>query len=349
MKRRNFLAMSAAAAVSPFSIARAQQERRLTVVSWGGPYQAAQSETVWQPAAKALGIELVEESYNGLADIRLRVNSGSMSWDVVSIGAGGAARAETEGLLSEIDYGVVDDSRLMDGFAQPSWVSGDIYSTVVAWGTDGMDKAPSGWADFWDVEQFPGARAYRNQALGHLEPALMAAGVAPADVYKELSTDEGLEAAIAKIAELKPDIAAFWASGANQAQFLKDGVVDLTSAWSGQVAPLVSDGLPIAQTYEQGILDADVYVVPKGAPNGPLAMEFLNEISKAEYQAAFSNRLPYGAVNPDAYDASLISADRAALLPSSPANVARQLRLDTGWWSRNQTRAEQLYQEMITA
>lgn len=349
--RRQFLATTATASavLALPNIARADG-KTLTIVSWGGGYQKAQSEEVWQPAAKKLGIELIEETYNGLADIRLRVRSGAVSWDIVSIGAGGAARAAAEDLLTPIDYSVVQTENLMPDYASKNWLGGDLYSTALAWRSDVYgDNAPQNWADFWDVEKFPGKRAYRNQSLGHLEPALLAEGVAAEDVYKELSTDAGLKEAINKVASLKPHIATFWASGAHQAQYLKDGVIDMTSAWSGQIIPLIEAGQPIDLTFNQAILDADAYVVPKGAPSEKLAMAFLNEISKAEYQAAFSNRMPYGAVNELAYTSGAISEERAKLLPSSPKNVATQLSLNSEWWKENQTRAEKLYQEMITA
>ncbi|GAA5233360.1 ABC transporter substrate-binding protein [Verticiella sediminum] len=350
VSRRTFLLSSAALVASAYVPAPSAQGRKsLTVVSWGGPYQRAQSQAVWRPAAKALGIELVEETYNGLADLRLRVRSNSVNWDVVSIGAGGAARASAEKLLEPLDYDVIDVSTFFPGYHGEHWVAGDLYSTALAWNTEVYkNAAPASWADFWDVERFPGHRAYRNQALGHLEPALMADGVAPQDVYTTLSTDEGLKRAIDKVARLKQHIAAFWGSGAQQAQLLNDGAVDMASAWTGQIAPLMKAGRPIAMTYAQGMLDADCYVVPLGAPHRELAMAFLNEASKAQYQAAFSMAMPYGAANEAAYGDGLIPAEVAATLPSSPENLAKQLRLDAEWWRDNQARAEKLYQEMIS-
>jgi len=130
--RRQFLATTATASavLALPNIARADG-KTLTIVSWGGAYQKAQSEEVWQPAAKKLGIELIEETYNGLADIRLRVRSGAVSWDIVSIGAGGAARAAAEDLLTPIDYSVVQTENLMPDYASKNWLGGDLYSTVL--------------------------------------------------------------------------------------------------------------------------------------------------------------------------------------------------------------------------
>jgi putative spermidine/putrescine transport system substrate-binding protein len=347
--RRRFLVAAACTAAPLFSTRAFAQQKKLTVVSWGGAYQAGQSKHVWQPAAARLGLQLVEETYNGLADLRLRVRSGASTWDVVSIGAGGAARASAEDILEALDYKAIDTSSFVHGYAEKQWVGGDLYSTAITWNSKKYGaSAPQTWADFWDVKRFPGARTYRNQALGHLEPALMADGVPMDKVYAELSTDAGLKRAVDKVAALKPNIAAFWASGAQQTQLLKDGTVDMASAWSGQIAALAKAGLPIAWTYNQAMLDADVYVVPKGASNREAAMQFLAEIAKPQYQAAFSNAMPYGAVNSKAYDGKLISAELAQTLPSAPANLSRQLRLDPVWWRDNQARAEKLYQEMIS-
>lgn len=346
--RRRFLAAAAATSL-PFAAPQAfAQQKKLTIVSWGGAFQAGQSKHVWQPAAARLGITLVEETYNGLADLRLRVKSGASSWDIVSIGAGGAARAANENILEPLDYNVVDVAGFVPGYAEKFWVAGDLYSTAITWNTKKYaSEAPATWADFWDVKRFPGARSYRNQALGHLEPALMAEGVPMDRIYAELSTDAGLKRAVDKIASLKPHIAAFWASGAQQAQLLKDGTVDMASAWSGQIAPLAKAGVPVSWTYNQAILDADVYVMPKGTPRRDLAMQFLAEISKPAYQAAFSSALPYGAVNARSYEDGQIAPDIAKTLPSAPANLSRQMKLDVVWWRENQSRAEKLYQEMI--
>ena len=65
--------------------------QELTVVSFGGAYQDAQSKALFQPAAKVLGIKLKEETYTGIADLRLKVKAGAVTWDVVASGSGSAA------------------------------------------------------------------------------------------------------------------------------------------------------------------------------------------------------------------------------------------------------------------
>ena len=88
---------------------------QLTVVSFGGSYQEAQSKAVFQPAAKAMGITVKEETYTGIGDLRLKAKAGAVTWDLVTSGAGGSARAGSEGILEKIDYKMVDVSTFVPG------------------------------------------------------------------------------------------------------------------------------------------------------------------------------------------------------------------------------------------
>ena len=197
--------------------------------------------------------------------------------------------------------------------------------TVMAWNTEkygepGSDGAPNTWADFWDVEKFPGTRAYRgNNVDGALEPALMADGVPPEEVYDVLSTEEGIMRAINKIRELKPHIAVFWDSGAMQAQLMKDGEVDMTTGWNGRFDNAKKDGATVGYSFDQALLDYDCFAMPKGAPNKDVAMDFLAEISKPEYQANLPFHITYGPTNKKAYEITTAPQELIESLPSHPA------------------------------
>lgn len=222
---------------------------QLTVVSFGGSYQEAQSKAVFQPAAKAMGITVKEETYTGIGDLRLKAKAGAVTWDVVTSGAGGSARAGSEGILEKIDYKMVDVSNFVPGTFGDYYVGGDIFSTVMAWNTKTYgEKGPQNWADFWDVKKFPGKRSMRSTYAGMLEPALMADGVPLNKVYEVLSAPGGIERAIKKIKELKPHIAVWWKSGAQHAQLMKDGEVDMVIGWNGRFDAVAKDGAKVAYT-----------------------------------------------------------------------------------------------------
>jgi putative spermidine/putrescine transport system substrate-binding protein len=330
-------------ALAAASTAAVAQE--ITVVSFGGAYQEGQSKALFQPAAKALNIKLKEETYTGIADLRLKVKAGAVTWDIVASGSGSAARAGAEGILEKLDYKVIDTSSFAPGLATEYCVGGDVFSTVLAWNTKTYgDKGPQSWADFWDVKKFPGKRAYRKGVAGALEPALMADGVPPEKVYEVLSTPAGIERAIKKIKELKPHIAVWWSSGAQHAQLMKDGEVDMITGWNGRFDVVAKDGGKVAYTFNQGLLDYDCFAVPKGAPNKDLAMKFLAEISKPPY----TKYITYGPTNKKAYELGTIDAAYAKRLPSHPDNAAKQLPINLDWYIKYEAQAAAAYQNMLT-
>lgn len=329
--------------------AAAAQEKSVTIASWGGSYQEAQSKALFVPAAAATGIAVKEETYGGMSDVRLQVTSGAVTLDIVASGSGSAARAAEEGLLEKLDYTIIDVSDFYPTLKTDYCVGGDVFSTVYAWNTATYgDAGPQSWADFFDVEKFPGKRAYRNKVAGALEPALMADGVPMDEVYKVLDSEEGIERAINKIRELKPHIDVFWSSGAQHAQLMKDGEVDMTTGWNGRFDNAAKDGGKVKYSFNQALLDYDCFAIPKGAPNKDAAMAFLAEISKPEYQDDLPKYITYGPTNKAAYDTGVIDAATAATLPSSPANAALQLPISLDWYAKWETIADEMYQEMLT-
>jgi len=324
-------------------------ENSVTIASWGGSYQEAQSKALFEPAAENTGIVVKQETYGGMSDVRLQVSSGQVTLDIVASGSGSAARAAAEGLLEKLDYNVIDVSTFYPSLYTDYCVGGDVFSTVYAWNTATYGtNGPQSWADFFDVEKFPGTRAYRGKVAGALEPAIMADGVAPQDVYKVLDSEEGIERALNKIRELKPNIDVFWTSGAQHAQLMKDGEVDMTTGWNGRFDNAKIDGAQVMYSFNQALLDYDCFAVPKGAPNRDTAMAFLAEISKPEYQDDLPKYITYGPTNEAAFGTGVIDAATAASLPSAPKNVALQVPVSLEWYAKWETRAAEMYEEMLT-
>lgn len=341
-----FALTMAGALLASTAIAEASE---ITVASWGGAFQEAQSKALFEPAQKAMGITVNQATYGGMSDVKLQVSTGKVTFDIVASGSGSAARAGAEGLLEKLDYKVIDVSDFYPGLYTDYCLGGDVFSTVMAWNTKTYgDKGPQNWADFWDVKKFPGKRAYRDKVPGALEPALMADGVPPSEVYKVLDSKEGIKRAIDKIRELKPHIDVYWSSGAQHAQLMKDGEVDMVTGWNGRFDNVKKDGAQVAYTFNQALLDYDCFAIPKGAPNKDLAMKFLAEISKPEYQDDLPKYITYGPTNKKAYDTGVIDKATAAGLPSSPENAAMQLPISLDWYIKWETVAAEMYQEMLT-
>jgi putative spermidine/putrescine transport system substrate-binding protein len=343
------VALAALAGAVASLVPAAASAEEITVVSFGGAYQDAQSKTLFQPAAKALGITVKEETYTSISDLRLKQKAGANTWDVVVSGSGSAARAGAEGMLAKLDYKAIDVSNDAPGLAGEYCMALDVFSTVLAWNTKTYGQnGPQSWADFWDVKKFPGKRSYRKAVAGALEPALMADGVPPDKVYEVLSQPGGIERAIAKIKQLKPSIAVWWTSGAQHAQLMKDGEVDMITGWNGRFDVVAKDGAPVTYTFNQALLDYDCAGIPSDAPHKATATKFLAEIAKPQYQADFTKYITYGPPNKKAYDLGTIDAAYAKRLPSYPANAAKQLPIDLAWYIKNEARAATLYQNMLS-
>ena len=318
----------------------------ITVVSWGGSYGAAQDAALFTDASKNSGIEIIRESGASMSKTCLQVESGSVTWDLVVTGSGGAASAAAKGCLEKIDYSVVDVSTFYPNTYTDYCVGSDVFATVMSWNTDkygepGSAGAPRSWADFWDVKKFPGTRAYRaNNVDGALEPALMADGVPPEKVYEVLATKEGMMRAINKIRELKPHIAVFWGSGAQQAQLMKDAEVDMSTGWNGRFDNAKKDGAKVGYTFNQALLDYDCFAMPKGAPNKDAAMDFLVHASSTASQAEQAKYINYGPMRASAFDVMKKGEpwfhngkNIMEHMPNRPEVMPRSVVASPDWWA----------------
>ena len=118
-----------------------------------------------------MGLTIAEESYGGISDVRLKVQAGAVTWDIIDTGSGGGARGGVEGILEPLDYDMIDISNFLAGTALSHCVGTITFSTVLAYNTETYSgDTPQSWADFWDVEKFPGKRSYRGKYHGALSP-----------------------------------------------------------------------------------------------------------------------------------------------------------------------------------
>jgi putative spermidine/putrescine transport system substrate-binding protein len=305
---------------------------QITFVSQGGAYQKAQTIAILDPAAKKLGITINQDSIpDAWPVIKSQVASGKPSWDVVDVPSGYCLRAGEQGLVEKLDF-----SKLPNGAAMPAEyrsaysVAYEFYSSVLAYSQKKFpaEAAPNSWADFWDVKKFPGRRALRNHPIATLEAALMADGVAPDKLYP-LDVDR----AFRKLEEIKPNITVWWTSGAQSAQLLNDGEVDMVMAWNGRISALVKEGAKVGFTYNQGVLQSTSLCILKDAPNLATAVRFLNEAVDPVNQANLPLHIDYGPANPKAFDTGVITPERVAQLPSAPENARKQALMSYAWWS----------------
>lgn len=314
--------------LTAFATAAVAQDR-VTFAGYGGEPQKVQTKAFFEPAQKALGVTVLQDSHGGYAKIKAQVLSGSPSFDLVALGCAEGARAAKEGLLEPLDYSLIPNAKDIDPNLRSEHTVGEwTFSTVLAWNTKTVKNPPSTWAEFWDVKKFPGRRALSANARQMLEIALVADGV-PADKLYPLDLDRAFK----KLEEIKPNLALWWSSGAQSVQLLNDGEIDMQAIWNGRAQAAIDAGAAAAYTYNQGIYDVECFMVPKGAKGKVAAMKIINVMLDPKNQATAASLIDYGPVNPKAYDTGIIPKDRLARLPSSPENLKKQVMLKASWYA----------------
>ncbi len=312
----------------------AAQSKTVTFAGFGGVTQEAERKTLLHAAEKNLGVTIREDKHGDFGGVKAHVLSGNVTWDIVGIGFSICAKSVRNGLVEKLDYSLIDTTGVEPKFVTPYCLGTWTYSYGISYRTDKFGKnPPKTWAEFWDVKKFPGRRSLWGNGRYVLEAALMADGVPRDKVYETLSTEKGVDRAFAKLAEIKPHINVWWSSIGSAMQLLRDGEVDLIQLANGRIDALAKDGAPVAFEYNEAVMDAEAFLVPKGAPNASLAMKVISETLKPEPQARFALELPFGPANVNAYKTGLITPEVAAKLPTHPNNLDRQLAASSDWYA----------------
>ncbi len=303
----------------------------LTVISFGGANKTAQEKAFYAPWEKTGGGKIIAGEYNGeMAKVKAMVDTKSVNWDLVEVESPELSRGCDEDMFEEIDPAILGNKEdYVPGAIQACGVGFFVWSTVLAYNADKLKTAPTGWADFWNTEKFPGKRGLRKGAKYTLEFALMADGVAPKDVYKVLATKEGQDRAFKMLDKLKPSIQ-WWEAGAQPPQFLQSGDVVMSSAYNGRIAAVQKES-NLKVVWTGGVYDFDAWAIPKGSKNAEEAKKFLAYTLKPEQQKTFSENIAYGPANTQAV--SMLSADTLKDMPTTPENIKSQVQIDVKFWA----------------
>ncbi len=298
---------------------------RVVVASYGGSFQEAQSKAFFEPSFKAAGVSVLATTGTSYPKVKAMVQSGNVTWDVVSADAAAFESEVKDGLLQPIDYSAVTADGIPDQFRTKYGVGYMQFSENLAWS---KAKFPAGLtpAQFFD----PAVKARRVMlALPYynLEFALLADGVKPADLYP-LDVDRGLRV----IDRIKDQVVGFKSPSDVQA-LIQQGEVDAAFAPGGRVGNAIKAGADWAYTWNASVSIVEYWAVVKGAPHPADAMKFINFAVQPQQQAALSRLIPYGPTNVDAL--KLLDPAIAKDLPGTPENERFGAVLNSKWWNVN--------------
>lgn len=361
INRRRFMQATssavAAGALSSVLPASAQSSGQLTVTVGGGDVGKATIEAFVKPFEAETGIKvnaITEDA--SMSAIELMVKSGNVTLDVGAVAQTTAITADGKGLLEKIDYSIHKKEELdgMFEFAkQPFGVAWPMYSYNMVYNTESFPASnprPTTWADFWDVEKFPGIRTLVSGAYGSEGPweeALLADGV-PAEQLYPMDIDR----IFTSLDKIKPHIRKWWGAGSEIQQMLHDKAVDVAQSYDGRALLLMDQGAPIEINRNQAKLQWDYYVIPKGGPNVKNAQKFIEFITRADRQAAFCQIYPQGPTNRNAF--KLIPDKVARKLTSHPDYIKSSVTISGQWYNdigpdglRNTERLVQRWNEWV--
>ncbi|MBK1622598.1 ABC transporter substrate-binding protein [Afifella marina] len=346
ISRRSILLGSAASvAVSAvgLSIRPARAADSLTVADPGGPFKDAYGAAFYKPYEEKTGLQIVNvaREHQPTSQVQAIVDTGNYSWDVVTITQGDEVLLHDRDLLEPLDWDLEHMGDIMKEARAPDWMGVDVYATILAIRSDHFkDKKPSSWADFWDVENFPGRRALRKSPIDTLEIALLADGVTPDELYPL-----DLDRAFKKLTEIRPDIDVWWTGGAQTSQMLQSGEVDMLPTWNGRAQTVIDADGTVEIVWNQGLYSIEGWAIPKGSPASDEAKKFIAFCADPKRQAEYTKTLAYGPTNPKAYD--YIPPERAKFLPTAPAHFDKLILASQEWWGENKEEAEQRFNEWL--
>jgi putative spermidine/putrescine transport system substrate-binding protein len=361
---RILLGATAAAAFATVGLAE-----DMTIVSWGGAYSASQDNAYNQPYMKLNpDVKIIndESSNEAVAKLRAMAEAGNVTWDVVDVVASDAIRLCDEGLALEIDPdtqlapapdGTSASEDFGDLLVSECYIPTIVYSTtfgyrsdVAAWG----GREPDDICDVFDLENFPGKRSLEKRPINNVEWALLCDGVAPEDVYDVLSTPEGVDRALAKLATIRDNVV-WWSAGAETPQRLADGEVVLGSTYNGRLFALIEEQKqPVKMLWDWQVFDLDGYIIPAGLSDErkARALDFIYFASDTQRLADQAKFISYGPARkssaPLVSKHATLGIDMAPHMPTDPKNAVHTLLYNYEWWADHRDDIDAKFQAWLT-
>lgn len=317
----------------------------VTVVSWGGAYEAAQRQALFAPYTETAGIAVEVMGYDGTLQA-LATRAAPEGWDVIDMLEDQAIAACEAGFLRRLDHnallqssgGLPLEADFAPAILRPCSIPQNVYATVIAYD----DRAypglkPGRLEDFFDLRRFPGKRAIEKSPDGILEWALMAEGVPPSQVYDLLSTDRGLRLAFRKLSEIRESIV-WWEEVAAPPAMLRGGEVAMASGYNGRFFAAAQEGAPVTIVWDGRLIGYDVWAIPASVDNEQGAEAFLRFATAPARMARLAEHIPYGPARRSALDRIGLHPETGVpmrdYLPNARQHGARLLVRDSRWSAR---------------
>jgi len=278
-------------------------EAELVFASNGGAYQRVIESEIFPEFAKQTGVRKLTFVAGQPADnlAKLRVQKGKPVIDAIWLAGAVTYQAADEGLLDEIDEAKIPNLKLLppelraDKFAVPAGIStmGVLYNKEIF--AQRSFAAPTSWWDLWDAKYKGRVATFSSNSTGQIAMLTIMA--------KALTGDwKNLDAAFAKMRELKPNVVDFFTSVGGLDRAIQQREVWISLHAVQGVIQHVRGGAPIGFVHpKEGVpgYTASAGIV-KGAPHPNAARAWVNYLLSADAQSRLAAVMGYSPVHPDA-------------------------------------------------
>ena len=267
------------------------QGKSAVLTTFGGPLDEAIKTNYMEPTTSSTGLKIALDGPTDYSKLATQVKTDNVTWSAV-MGDGFYSIANCGKTLQEIDKTVdrsdIDPKYLVSKCSAP----GETYSYVVLYDEDKFKAdPPTSWADFFDLQKYPGKRGVFGAYVfnGTLEGALLGDGVQPDALYP-LDVDRALK----KLGSIKSETTFFDSLAAGQQQ-VEAGEVAMAVLPADNGLYANQNGAKFAPIWNQQVRAFNDYVAPKGA-DPDAAAAILQTIVSTKAQSGLRTSDPSGGV-----------------------------------------------------
>jgi putative spermidine/putrescine transport system substrate-binding protein len=326
INRRGALGGAAALAVGTALPARAQDNKRIVVGTWGGDYSKLLAKNIETPLLAPKGWDVVKDEGQAparrakmMAEKALRRGTS----DVQGLSANDMYEVDQQGLAEQLDYSKMPNAaNLIPAMKYPYGI-GHIYSGKVILFNPKLMKAPESFAETLDPKH--GAK------LGIIDIqyqyTMLAAGLASGGSMSNF--DPGKERLLA----CKKAGARIFPSNEAFAQALKTEEIACGIMWKARAVQWQNAGISVETVApKEGVpMYVSGFMMPKNAPNKAGAYAYLDAMMAASAQEGFAVDMGY---NPTVTNAK-VPADVQKRIGFTDEEKKRLVDLDYAYMGKN--------------
>ncbi len=276
--------------------ATAQAADELVIATFGGSFGEDTKTCHVEALEKATGAEAILTFGSSVDNAaKIRATAGDPEIDLAYMDISIARQMKNEGLLESVDFEQL--SSYPDVAKQAFDPDGQFANfmtaaTVIAYNPELVETPPDSWNDLFDPK-YAG-----KMALGDITGTsgmhfLIA-------VNKMKGGDfESQDAGFAAIEELMPNVLMLYTQADQLVQLFDRGEIAIAPWYPDRAGSAADKGVPVAVAYpkEGAVGIQPTVVIPKGAKNKDLAMQYIDVLLSAEGQKCFAEKKYAGPVN----------------------------------------------------